>query len=180
LIGTQGHPRGVRVFETSVALEPLFWPQGEPPVVRAVPTTALERVFWRVPFIGWELKSRREDGIMRPTVDGINAQLQARPDFAINAPADVLVVATRLSEIIRREMHWENSRYIPNDPIEVLLWPHWDGVDDLAAILKMEAFARCRFLGHIGADYPTFQVIARYPTFGDLVRCVYDARKRTT
>jgi len=168
------------MFTISVSLEPLVWPTGGPPVVHPTPVNSLERFFWRVPFIGWELRSRRADAIMRPTVEGINAQLQARPDFTIDAPADVIEVASRVGEIIRHEMHWQNARYIPSDPLEVLLWPHWDGVDDLAALLKIEQFGSLKFPGYIGGEYPTFAVIARYPTFGDLVRYVHEARKTKT
>ena len=103
--------------------------------------TQAERLWKRVPVLGWVIAGMMWSKRTHPIVKKIEGQLKARPqpDTAIwgNNAAKV-VLAHSVCKVVAEEMGWPNSYFIPDDPAGVVFWAHEDGLDVESAVLEIE------------------------------------------
>ncbi len=100
-----------------------------------------ERVWMWIPFIGWLIAAAMHQARVRPMVDDVRSQLQARPCTAESWEGDSrrLALARRVRAIIAEEIGWPNDHFIEMDPTAILLWSHRDGLDGVAVWQSLEA-----------------------------------------
>jgi len=119
--------------------EPLRWPSGAP----LKPSNAERRLKW-VPVIGWIVGSVLEQRRLIHVRRAIFAQLESRQPTAGSRWGRNEVLAAEVCSAIQRAMSWPNQRFIPEDPMSVLLSAGLDGCDADDAILDSAGKARVR------------------------------------
>jgi len=119
-----------------MVVEPLHWPEH----IR-LRTPLIERVLWFIPVIGWIGANSLECRRMRPIVEFIEAQLEARTNATIEmwgTDSRTLEIAKVLCSALREEIGWPSDHFIPDDPAEIAFWDHYDGLDCVEAIMSIE------------------------------------------
>lgn len=103
--------------------------------------TKVERLWKRVPVLGWTIAGMMWVERTRPIVKKIEGQLKARPkpDNAIwGDNAAKVALAHSVCKIAAEEMGWPNDHFVPDDPAGVVFWAHEDGLDVESAVLEIE------------------------------------------
>jgi hypothetical protein len=118
-----------------------------------------------LPIIGWTFAARLEQARFRPMVHSIEQQLRDRPDTSPLWGADPgrQRVASAVRKIAQEECGWPNDRFIPADPLDIVLWGHKDGLDSVSAEMRIEKDFGFRFPDS-GSERPR-----RGGTLGELV-----------
>jgi len=103
--------------------------------------TSSERLWERIPVIGWAIAGHLWGKRTLPIVEEITQLLLARPkpepQIWGNNPKRVKL-GLYLSRVIQEEMSWINDHFIPDDPARVVFWAHEDGLDVEFAVLRIE------------------------------------------
>jgi hypothetical protein len=115
-------------------IEPLYVPEDW--LVRA--ESGETGILFYMPIIGHYLRRRQKQSLIRPIVKSVNSQLLDRPEFQLRAPPDVTTVYRWLSRLIRKRIGWACDRFVPADPLRILLWAHHDGLDAEEFCLDLE------------------------------------------
>ena len=105
--------------------------------------TKAERFWRRIPVLGWGIANILWAERTRPIVEKIERQLKSRPepDSSLwGVDAAKVTLAHSVCRIVADEMSWPNARFVPDDPADVLLWAHQDGLDVEAAIMELEHY----------------------------------------
>ena len=101
----------------------------------------LESLLLFFPIVGWVIASRLLKKRIRHVVDYINAQLTERPSIKLEEfYYDDLKkeVAWFLREIIFETIGWKSDKFIPEDPIDIIMWSHYDDLDEAMVIVAIE------------------------------------------
>lgn len=114
-----------------------------PLVCAALSTTrpsAAERVLMWIPFLGWTLSHAMERERFKPMIREIEDQLLARSDTSDfwACRNDSVEITKTICRIIAKELGWPNDYFLPEDPMQILLWAHRDGLDGVFAIQEIE------------------------------------------
>lgn len=130
--------------------------------------TALQRFLEGVPLVG-----------ARPTIDLVKQLSRRGPEWVDEWNATHLDVdlffAFRVARLVRDAMQWPNDRFVPDDPMHLLVHDRWFAADDATfVVLAIEDDLALR-------DLPgSFWTTALAGTFGEMVvalqQCV--ARRR--
>ncbi len=119
-------------------------------------------ILFYVPILGNYLYN---ESFIRPIVDSVNSQLLDRPAFELRAPPNVRTMYAWISQLIRKRIGWLSDRFIPLDPLRLLLWAHRDGLDAEEFCMDLEDHLDI-VIG--GSD----DLVATFPTFGRFVQHV--------
>jgi hypothetical protein len=97
------------------------------------------------------------------------AQLEARPKSAVDEwgdDPDYRAFAARMCEIVRKEIGWPSSNFVPDDPFRVVFWSYADDLESVEATIEIEDF--------VGFPIPDPQLERHYRgTFGAFVAELY-------
>jgi len=105
---------------------PLSWPQ-----IEWMCPSSRERMWSRIPLLGWFISGRLYVKRVSPVVQEIKTQLEARPIFPSTewgSNPRRLEMARGIRRIIRDQMGWPNDHFIPDDPMDIVCWAHEDGL----------------------------------------------------
>lgn len=93
-----------------------------------------------LPPIGWLWDHMRWQRWAGPIRSRHEATLRGRPEIPVETWGDAAhhVVATHILAIIDDNFGWPNTRFVPWDPVCVVMWAYEDGLDDMAAISDIE------------------------------------------
>ncbi len=99
-----------------------------------------ETFFGKIPFLGWMIARILQDRRFHPISITYKNLLSARDhDVVIEKwHEDERGDAVRLMRILAEELGWRPPQFLPGDPCLVALWAYEDGLDDVAAILRIE------------------------------------------
>ncbi|HEY8751545.1 MAG TPA: hypothetical protein VIM11_26425 [Tepidisphaeraceae bacterium] len=130
-------PQPTRETSCDAAAVPLH----DPPFTVDPPST-FERLCWFIPLVGWTVAGTLESHRRTPKAQNIARQLAARPKAATAAawgddPIRI-AMARNISRIIREEFHWPNAHFLPDDPLNLLMYTPGDGITPIACAFAME------------------------------------------
>jgi len=93
-----------------------------------------------LPIIGWTFAAMLEQARFQPIVRSIEQQLCERPDTSQlwGADPDRQRISSAIRKIAQEECGWPNDRFIPADPLDIVLWGHKDGLDNVSAVMRIE------------------------------------------
>jgi acyl carrier protein len=124
-----------------------------------------EKCLMWLPIIGWTFAAMLEQARFQPMVRSIEQQLRDRPDTSQlwGAEPDRQRVSSTMRKIAQEECGWPNDRFIPADPLDIVLWGHKDGLDSVSAVMRIEKEFSFRF------PDPGAERSRREGTLGELV-----------
>jgi len=108
---------------------------------RVPDASGVEKAGKLVPVLGWIVSNALWSRRHRPTREMYLAQLESRPEVTLAAWGDDLErvdIAARVCQIAGRNIGWPMPKFVPWDPMRVVLWAFDDGLDDVQAILDIE------------------------------------------
>jgi len=156
-----------RAFQPNDGLIPLYWPHGVRPAYSGV----LSDQMWRyVPFLGVLSRNLNWRRFIRPIAGQLNAQIMLRPSVwdlwrSTGTPVEFVQL---LSKEVADEMEWPNNHFIPDDPLEIVMFQHsgGDGGELVQILFSLERRAGVRL-----NDIPNPELFQR-ETYGEFVgRC---------
>lgn len=102
--------------------------------------SAAERFLMWIPLLGWTLSHAMARERFKPMIREINNQLLARHDSSDfwTCRNESFEIAKTTCRIIAKELDWINDHFLPEDPMQILLWAHRDGLDGVFAIQEIE------------------------------------------
>lgn len=108
--------------------------------LEATTPSTLEAFLGKIPFLGWTFAHAIQNNRFHPIVTEFKRVLMSRDRDDANEEWDPgqRSDATRLMRIFEEEMGWEPPTFIPSDPCRVAFWAHADGLDDVAAVQRIE------------------------------------------
>jgi hypothetical protein len=114
-------------------------PLPKAPLVATRPSK-LEAFFGKIPLLGWTIAHAMQDQRFHPIEKEYKRILMSRDHDEVLAQwvPDQRSDATRLMTLLEEELGWKPPSFIPSDPCLVAFWAHEDGLDDVAAITRIE------------------------------------------
>ncbi len=109
------------------------------PLLRYADPPATKWLMW-LPPLGWILNHWGWQRWAGPERMKYETTLRARPEIPVDiwGNTDRQAVAAALLNIIDDNFGWPNARFVPWDPVVVVMWAYEDGLDDTAAINDIE------------------------------------------
>ena len=99
-----------------------------------------EAFFGKIPILGWTIAHAMQNQRFHPIESAYKQILTSRDrDEALAEwSPDQRSDAARMMTLLEEELGWKPPTFIPTDPCLVAFWAHEDGLDDVAAIRRIE------------------------------------------
>jgi len=99
-----------------------------------------EVFFRKIPLLGWTIAHAIQEHRFHPIENAYKEILasRGRNETLAEWPADQRSDAARMMTVLEEELGWKPPAFIPADPCLVAFWAHQDGLDDVAAIRRIE------------------------------------------
>lgn len=99
-----------------------------------------EAFFAKMPVLGWAIAHAFQKQRFRPIEDAYKKLLMSRDrdESLAQWPPEQRSDAAVLMAVLEEELGWTPPRFVPTDPCLVAFWAHEDGLDDLAALKRIE------------------------------------------
>ena len=93
-----------------------------------------------IPIIGWIFGAALGRERFAPVVQRYEGTLKQRDPMLVRDTWKVeeREIVDRLAIIVSEEIGWKYPRFMPTDPLSVVFWAHQDGLDDAAAVQRIE------------------------------------------
>lgn len=108
--------------------------------LEATEPSKCEAFLRKIPFLGWAIAHALEGQRFQPIEQEYKKLLRSRDRdevLALWSPEQRQDVA-RLMTLFEEELGWKPPAFIPTDPCLVAFWAHEDGLDNVAAIKRIE------------------------------------------
>jgi hypothetical protein len=99
----------------------------------------------------------------------INEQLDGRPLVTICGEQEYCEAVQWTSKTIKTVMGWKNDYFIYDDPLEILLWSHVDGLDAEELVFAVES----KFGVSLGTSS---DVCSEYRLYGKLMDTIWEIK----
>jgi hypothetical protein len=114
-------------------------PLPKAPLMATTPSKT-EAFFGKIPILGWTIAHAMQEQRFHPIENEYIRLLMSRDleDTIARWTPNQRSDAARLMTILEEELGWKPPSFIPTDPCLVAFWAHKDGLDDIAAIRRIE------------------------------------------
>ena len=99
-----------------------------------------EAFFGKIPLLGWAIAHAMQHQRFHPIENAYKQTLtsRGRDEALAEWSPDQRSDAARMMTLLEEEFGWKPPAFIPTDPCLVAFWAHEDGLDDVAAIRRIE------------------------------------------
>jgi hypothetical protein len=114
---------------------PLSYPDGWP-----APPSALERICYWIPIIGWAIAGNLDAIRLGPGVRHVRALLAKRPKVLPDLwkSTEHAEVAATIAAICQEVIGWKTANFIPEDPFEIMIELRTGDLCEVEALMKID------------------------------------------